>query len=365
MEQKTEQATPKKKEDSAKEGTAFKSEDATMCVQLVVGGAASYYFVDLRELFALFEVFRTGDVGAFNAQVMTGALDWFVRTSLIVVGACAGAATLFSVLQTRFSIATKVLKIDFNRFNPVTNLKQLFSMRTLKNGVKSIVYFTALGAGLWLFLLLHASEILALKDAHHLLQLGALTLGLIAQLGVYLVLSVVALIALDAISEFLLYLKDLMMSKQEVKQEREDAEGKQETKSRRRELAHELLSDSQKSDIAGSKFMLANPTHIAIGIYVNESITPLPFVSFVGTDAVALKAIEHAKKCGVPVVRDVALARAMYPTAKKYSFVRNEWLVNVLSILDWLRDVEQQAKTPQDEPGAQDDEPTAPPPAGN
>ena len=71
-------------------------------------------------------------------------------------------------------------------------------------------------------------------------------------------------------------------------------------KQEQRRLGHELLSGEMMGNVEQSTFVLANPTHIAIGVYINAAIAPLPFVSVMETNERALAVIEHAKKMNIP-----------------------------------------------------------------
>ncbi|XLM19520.1 EscU/YscU/HrcU family type III secretion system export apparatus switch protein, partial [Chromobacterium piscinae] len=78
---------------------------------------------------------------------------------------------------------------------------------------------------------------------------------------------IVVVLILDALAEYLLFMKDMKMDREEVKREMKEQEGNPEIKSRRREAHLEILSEQVKSDVENSRLIIANPTHIAIGIY--------------------------------------------------------------------------------------------------
>lgn len=111
-------------------------------------------------------------------------------------------------------------------------------------------------------------------------------------------------------------------------------------KSHRKEMHRELLSEQEKSEIDQSNFILANPTHIAIGIYLNFEISPLPFISLLAKGDKALAIISYAEKKNKPVVRDILVARRLFSTAKRYSFISMDMLEPIYAILIWLEEVE-------------------------
>jgi type III secretion protein U len=164
------------------------------------------------------------------------------------------------------------------------------------------------------------------------------------QMGTNLVLlcllSFVTIIVLDGLVDYFLYIKDLKMDKHEVKQEHKEQEGHAETKSFRKELHKELLSAHEKNDIEQSSFVLANPTHIAIGIYFKPEVTLLPFVSLHAKGEKARAIIAYAEKHGTPVVRDILVARQMFKKARTYSFIPVDMVEPIYRILVWLNEIE-------------------------
>jgi type III secretion protein U len=131
------------------------------------------------------------------------------------------------------------------------------------------------------------------------------------------------------------------MDKDAVKREHKEQEGSPEVKGKRRDLHQELLSEQIKSDIRSSRVIVANPTHIAVGIYFRPEITVMPFISLMETNQRALAVRKYAAKVGVPVVTDIALARRIFKTHQRYSFVKLDELEQVLRLLVWLEEVEQ------------------------
>ncbi|MCY1311541.1 Surface presentation of antigens protein SpaS [compost metagenome] len=87
--------------------------------------------------------------------------------------------------------------------------------------------------------------------------------------------------------------------------------------------------------------IIANPTHIAIGVYFRPEITVLPFISLMETNQRALAVRAYANKVGVPVINDPALARRIYKTHQRYSFLQVQEVEEVLRLLIWLEQVEQ------------------------
>lgn len=135
------------------------------------------------------------------------------------------------------------------------------------------------------------------------------------------------------------------MEKHEVKQEHKDHNGNPEIKQRRRQIGEELSGQVQ-ADVAGSSMILANPTHIAVGIFTHPDYPGVQFVSVRERGNRARKVIALAEKWGIPVVRDIPVARAVYFKVRRYQFVPAELTAPIARILAWLKDIERNHAEP-------------------
>ncbi|WP_130833486.1 EscU/YscU/HrcU family type III secretion system export apparatus switch protein [[Erwinia] mediterraneensis] len=336
---KTEKPTPKKLKDAGLKGQSFKSKDLITTCLILTGGE----FILHSSLFSGFapdmiKIISSGFTLApqeYARAVFIGALQLLLPVILL----CILASALPSLLQTGFRLATKALKINFAALNPVNGVKKLFSLRALKDIVKCCLYlcsFIVAGKIFWeqkkglLLSQLHASP----------RQLLIIWADLFHTLIMLCFVCLLVILLLDMVAEYLLHIKDLKMDKREVKLEHREQEGNPEIKSKRRSMHQELLSEQLKSDIENSKVIIANPTHIAIGIFQNPEICLIPFISVKESNQRALAVRAWAEKCGVPVVEDIRLARKIYKTHERYSFVQFDELEEVLRLLLWLEEVE-------------------------
>ncbi|WP_076900585.1 EscU/YscU/HrcU family type III secretion system export apparatus switch protein [Burkholderia pseudomallei] len=339
MSEKTEKPTAKKLRDAARKGQTFKSKDVVAVIVLAVGAFAASRMIDLQrvmnDLALVAENGALVDPGAYVQQ--WGRL--FLKLAVPFILVCAVAGMLPSLVQSRFTLAVEAIKFDLAALNPVNGFKKLFSWRSLKELLKALLYMVVFAVAVWLFVKLNHKELFELFRAPPAL-LGRLWVTLTVHLVFLFVVCALPLLALDVGMEFFLYYKDLKMDKHEVKQEYKESEGNPEVKSKRREVHFELLSEEVKANIEQSSLVLANPTHIAIGIYVNADITPRPFISVRETNARALAVIRYAELKGVPVVRNIPLARSVYKKCRRFQFVDRENLDAVLRVLLWLRQVE-------------------------
>lgn len=337
---KTEKPTAKKRRDAAKKGQTFKAKDlSSTCLML----CAIIFLVDNGTLLQVMEVYRRIIASGFAADQQRyaaelGALMFRVVAPLIIV--CFLASALPTLLQTGLAIASEALKLNFGALNPIRGFKKLFSLRTVKDTVKALLYLGCFVVALWLVWLTQRHLLFA--------QLYASPADLFpiwARLLLALVLTflgcILLIVILDALCEYWLYIKDLKMDKDAVRREHKEQDGNPEIKGRRRELHYELLSEQVKSDIRGSRVIVANPTHIAVGIYFRPEVTVMPFISLMETNQRALAVRKYAAEVGVPVISDIALARRIFKTHQRYSFIQLEEVESVLRLLLWLEQVEQ------------------------
>lgn len=155
----------------------------------------------------------------------------------------------------------------------------------------------------------------------------------------FLAVALIVLLA-DTLTEFFLFIKDLKMEKQEVKREHKDNEGNPQIKSTRRSMHQEILSEEVKTSVKGASFVMANLTHIAMAIYFNTDVAPLPFLLLKSQGLQAKAVIAYAEGQGVPVVRDIPLARQLWRHYRKDSFIDEQGLDDVMRIITWLIRVE-------------------------
>ncbi|MFJ1228816.1 EscU/YscU/HrcU family type III secretion system export apparatus switch protein [Yersinia proxima] len=339
MAEKTEKPTDKKIRDSAKKGQSFKSKDMVAAVVLVAGAFAVSGFSSLMGLGSLMQRILLSPTAMGVEALLDKLYSLFLMAVVPVLLACFLPGAIISLLQSRFRLATEAIKIDFSHLNPISGFKKIFSLRSLKELVKAFLYLLVFGASAALFFILWRQEIFMLYRTTINGMIGQWGSLCITFIIVFLAVALIILL-IDTLTEFFLFMKDLKMEKQEVKKEHKDNDGDPHIKSARRGLHQELLSEEVKADVRDSNFIMANPTHIAMAIYYNTEIAPLPYIMMKtqGTQAKAI--IAYAESQGVPVIRDIPLARQIWRNYRKNSFIDEQGLDDVMSIIHWLIRIE-------------------------
>lgn len=335
---KSEKATPHKLKKEAEKGKIFQSKDLMAVVVLVSGGLALF---GMTSLVGIMDLYRELVQGGFQLGIATAlqrSLQAFAMAVLPVAVVCIVVVALVSLVLSRGILNGEAIKFDLTRLNPVNGFKNLFSMKSVKEIIKAVLYLIATIIFVtWMVKTVPFSVYQALGASPGTAYRFWVSAGFQTAAGFLLALLPIA--AGAAAADFWLYRKDLRMEKHEVKQEFKETQGNPEVKKRRREIGEEL-SAQMKADVAGASMVLANPTHIAVGIYLHDFDCPMPFVSLREQGAKARAIIAYAEKVGVPVVRDIRTARAVFHSCKRYQFVSNENIEPVMRILRWLREVE-------------------------
>ncbi|HDL8466783.1 TPA: EscU/YscU/HrcU family type III secretion system export apparatus switch protein [Yersinia enterocolitica] len=339
MAEKTEKPTDKKIRDSAKKGQSFKSKDMVAAVVLVSGAFAISGFSSLYGLGSLLQriLLSPSDIGV--EALLDKLYSLFLQAVVPVLLACFLPGAIISLLQSRFRLATEAVKIDFSHLNPISGFKKIFALRSLKELVKAFLYLLVFATSAAVFFIFWRQEIFMLYRTTINGMISQWAHLCITFIMVFLAVALLILL-IDTLTEFFLFMKDLKMEKQEVKKEYKDNDGDPHIKSARRGLHQEILSEDVKSNVRSSTFVMANPTHIAMVIYYNGDIAPLPYLMMKTRGLQAKAVIAYAESQGVPVVRDIPVARQLWRNYCKDSFINDQGLDDVMHIINWLVRVE-------------------------
>ncbi|EMG9575567.1 EscU/YscU/HrcU family type III secretion system export apparatus switch protein [Providencia stuartii] len=339
MAEKTEKPTEKKIKDSAKKGQSFKSKDSVAALVLVV---SVYVITGTTSLFEIAGLMKRILLSPYNINInilLREFIGAFLKIVIPVLLACFISGAILSLLQSRFRLATEAIKIDFSKLNPISGIKKIFSLNSLKELIKAFLYLIVFSISAIVFFILWRHDIFLLYRS----TINGVIyqwVGLCATFVVVFLAVALFIILVDVVTEFFLFIKGLKMEKQEVKKEYKDNEGDPHLKSARKGLHQEILSEEVKSNVRNSTFVMANPTHIAMLIYYNNDIAPLPFLLFKSHGLQAKMIVRYAEQQGVPVVRDIPLARKIWRYYRKDSFIDEHGLQDVMRIINWLIRIE-------------------------
>lgn len=248
-----------------------------------------------------------------QANVLIGEVTWSIVQPLMLLGGTIVAVVIFlEILQLRGLIFTaKPLKPDFTRLNPATGIKRLFSMRmlkeTLKTLLKSAVY---VGATWWVIQDAIARYGPISADGE---RLASVLLGAGLRLIFVFIAIAVFFVIIDQVLVRGEFTKQMRMSRREVTREAKDREGDPRIKAKRKQLHAEFVKQSQGAgNLPGSDLVLVNPEHFAVALRYDPERMRAPSVSAKGRNRFALALKEEAHRLGIPVIANPPLARALF-----------------------------------------------------
>jgi len=135
------------------------------------------------------------------------------------------------------------------------------------------------------------------------------------------------------------HIKDLKMTKDEVKREFKEMEGDPMIKGERKQLHQELVMSDTVESTKKASVLVTNPEHYAVAVFYNEEAVKVPIVTAKGKDHIARMMIKVAQENNIPIMRDVNLARSLYADCEAYSYVPTDLIEPVAAVLKWAADL--------------------------
>nr|AAK81926.1 RscU [Pseudomonas fluorescens] len=343
-------ASAKKLRDQRKKGQVAQSQDVAKLLALTAISEIALFTAEtslqrFQQLMLLPLSRLTQPFTRALEEVLFEGMTVFFSFALVMVGVAITTKLISSWMQFGLLFAPETLKLDFNRLNPISQVKQMFSAQQLMNLLMSIAKACLIASILYVVIWPSLDTLINLATSDlqsYILALIALFRHLLhVCLGMLLVL---ALIDLIMVRHF--FAKRMRMTQVEVVKEYKDMEGDPHVKGQRRSLAYQLAQEEPKvklPKLEESDMLVVNPTHFAVALYYRPGKTPLPMLVSKGTDDEARTLIRRAKAADVPVIQCVWLARTLY-TKKLGASIPRETLRAVALIYRTLRELDDEAK---------------------
>ncbi|MEW5739547.1 MAG: EscU/YscU/HrcU family type III secretion system export apparatus switch protein [Myxococcota bacterium] len=311
MGEKTHQPTQQKLREARKKGQIPRSKLFTSATVTLSGLAATLAFAGESAV-----RLRGWTVSLVGLQVKspTDALWESVRVLALcvtptLVGALLGAIAS-SVMTAGLQVQADAVAPKFDRLNPVEGFKKLFSVRQLIDVLKGLLVAAIIAWLVWGAV--RDAAPWALRGISHdgagafLALLSLLRPAILKASAVLLVLGVG-----DWALARRRHIKDLMMSHEDVKQEHKNSEGDPHHKAKRKAEHKKLASGGSARGVQKATAVVVNPTHIAVALRYDESECEAPYIVAKGREEDALKIRKEAQSQGIPVIRDIPLARSL------------------------------------------------------
>lgn len=316
--EKTEEPTPKKLADARKKGQIPNSKEVNsfallLGATLLVGIAGP--FVAIRVFGTLAGLvdksgsmpIDTGNTGEILFDAVSSVLIAMspVFAALIVLAIAA------SMAQSGVLFSTESIQPKLDKISPIKGFGRLFSLRSLVEFLKGIAKLIVVGAVAITLVLpeLDRLEVIVQMDVRQLLEE-------IQTLVIRLLMGVVAIMAVIAIADYVYqkyeHIKQLRMSRQEIRDEHKQSEGDPHVKARLRQIRTERARQRMMAAVPQADVVVTNPTHFAVALQYDTEVMAAPTVVAKGADNVAFRIREVADEHDVPIVENPPLARALF-----------------------------------------------------
>lgn len=316
--ERTEQATEKRKKESRDKGEIARSKELTTVILLLVSGSG-FFFLGSGLINELMQILRDSlsierdrifDIGTYPVlfldTVHTAINAVFPLFLLLVI-----AAIIAPMAMGGWSFSLKPITPDLKKLDPIKGMGRVFSVKGLVELLKALAKFLLVGGvGYWL---LHTRLEDFLSLSNHNLEQGLSELGS-EMIWDFILLSSALLLVAAADAPFQLWdhSRKQKMTRQEVKDEHKETDGNPEMKGRVRQKQHEISQRRMMQEVPKADVVITNPTHYAVAIRYDQSVMGAPIIVASGADEVAGHIRRIALANDVPILSAPPLARALY-----------------------------------------------------
>jgi len=317
--EKTEVPTEKKRRESREEGqVAFSKElsSAALLAGIVLTlVATSPIILDaMRQLMS--QIFRDlaqrkelsiDIIFTLSGEILSIILPAFAPFAAVIIF----VGIFASVLQVGVLITFKAIAPKFNKISPLTGLKRLFSSQSLADFLKSMAKLIIVGFVGYLTYIEKITELngLSVSTPESILIYN---FTVVAEVAGKIVLALVAIAIFDYFYQRWHHEQQLMMTKQEVKDETKQTEGDPQLKARIRQIQREMSNARMMQEVPKADAVIVNPTHFSVAILYDRDVMTAPEVIAKGADHLALRMRTVARENNVPILERPELARDLY-----------------------------------------------------
>lgn len=322
LQERTEQATPKRREDARKHGQVLRSAELSSVAVLAcsllgllafgplvastLAGLAVHHFQHLNEI-------------EISISTLPGlAAHWlstFGRAALAPALVAAAVGTGVTVLQVGFKVSFESLEFRWNRIDLLQGLSRLCGRRSWFQMARDLAKLALIGTAGYFAIEAEGDRFLLFADlspGQTASLLGAMSL----RVGFKITATLLVIAAVDYAYQKFDFEKNLRMSRQQVKEESKQLEGDPQIKSRVRHIQRELSRKRMMADVATADVVVTNPTHLAVALRYRRQTDSAPVMVAKGADYLATRIREKAVELGIPVVENRPLAQSLYRLVK-------------------------------------------------
>ena len=346
--EKTEEATPKRKQKERDKGHIAKSQDFTSSLMLTFGlglifvmgkGMHEKLSSMLTNTFLQLNPKNISDTDAIS--ILAPYLEHYADIVLLFFAFLAIGAVVILRFQTGALFAKEALKPNFKKLSPATALKNLidklniFKPKQLVELTKSLLKTIIVATVGFNVIMKRKDDLFGLIGADPstgFSVIGSVIFELIASICILLIIIGI----IDRYYQTWEYNKSIKMTKQEVKDEWKNIEGDPKIKGKIRSFQMKIMQQKMMSKVKEADVVVVNPTHFAVALMYDPQKVPAPVVVAKGVDFIAFKIREIAKNNGIPIVENKPLARSLYKLVEVDQIIPQELYTAVAEILHYV-----------------------------
>ncbi|MCR5720090.1 MAG: flagellar biosynthesis protein FlhB [Lachnospiraceae bacterium] len=346
--EKTEPATQKKLDDARKKGQVAKSKEVAVAFTMLalfitlkvwIGIMGPLMMGLFKDFYGYIPGMISGIGGDMNHSDMRVVFVRLILFSLLLMAPMLLVGFVVSfisdIIQVGWKVANEAMKPKFNKLNPISGFKRIFSINSVVELIKSLAKIFLISYVIYSYLktrtviLLHVYD-LTLMQTLNILKDTVINLGIRISL-VYMIIALA-----DFIYQKLKFKKDMRMTKQEVKEEYKQQEGDPQVKGKIKQKMQQASMRRMMAELPKADVVITNPTHYAVAIRYDGEVDDAPRVIAKGEDYLAARIKEKAKEYDIEIVENKPLARQLYANVEIGETVPTELYQAVAEVLAFV-----------------------------
>lgn len=343
-EEKTEQPTSKKIRDARNKGQVVQSKDLNSAISLLavflgftalsqfyVENLIGFYQYTMNLVEDTASLFTTNGIALYFSEAILMILK--LSLPLLLIAMVSGVVVSYG--QVGFLFTSEPLKPKLEKINPLKGLKNMFSMKSIVEMVKAIAISTLVLYVAYSYILDHISELLITLE----LEVGSIVVimwDLIYNVVIRCAILMFVIGVFDFAYKKRKNKKELMMSKQEIKEEYKQSEGDPQLKAKIKEKQRAFAMGRMMQEVPKADVIITNPTHYAVALKYDTQLGEAPVVVAKGQDLIAQNIKKIANEHEVPIVENKPLAQTLYKSVEIGSYIPADLYEAVAEVLAYV-----------------------------
>ncbi|MEE8484847.1 MAG: flagellar biosynthesis protein FlhB [Nitrospinota bacterium] len=341
--QKTEEPTDKKREDSFSKGRTATSKEVTSTFVLLTAismlyGTSGWMYENILKFMSY--GFSQSASYEISVSSMRPLVIYYAKATFFIVGPIMAAVTIVSIITIMAQNGGFILTLDpmmpkWAKLNPIKGVSRMFSKTAVMELFKSLSKIGIFSYIVYKVIMSEWENIPRLSDQsveHIIWFIGLVSLKLVF----YILLFMIVVSVIDFAFQKYQFKENLMMTKQEVKDERKETEGDPIIKQRIRQTQMQMARRRMMAEVPKADVVITNPTHLAVALAYDRAKMGAPTVIAKGAGLVAQKIKEIARENDVPLMEDKPLARILFKTIAIGQSIPEELFKAIAEILAYV-----------------------------